>query len=128
MKIKDLRIGSLIEAKKTTTIFDSGFIKVDFKALERLTFFPNQIACSVFGIEITDDILFKLGFGEIECNDGIFGFIKGGFIYVNSNQIRSIPMNEEGFLLGKEVKYIHQLQDVYEYVTGEELNIEMFFE
>jgi len=36
MKIKDLRIGSLIESKKFTTIFESGFIKVDFKVLDEI--------------------------------------------------------------------------------------------
>ena len=36
MKIKDLRIGSLIESKKLTTIFESGFIKVDFKVLDEI--------------------------------------------------------------------------------------------
>ena len=87
MKIKDLRIGSLIEAKQSSNIFESGFIKVNFKVLERLTFFPNQIESSVFGVKITNDVL-----------------------------------------LNKDINFVHQLQDVFEYVTGNELNIEIFFE
>ena len=129
MKIKDLRIGSLIEAKQSSNIFESGFIKVNFKVLERLTFFPNQIESSVFGVKITNDVLLNLGFKEIKCKDGIFGFAKDGFVYVNTNQIRSISFDEEdSILLNKDINFVHQLQDVFEYVTGNELNIEIFFE
>ena len=79
--------------------------------------------CWAEGVPLTSEWLEKFGFRDnYECDDGVFGWILKGFIYINEGQIRyefhgHMLLNREA-----EIKHVHQLQNLYFALTGKELN------
>lgn len=71
-------------------------------------------------IPFTEDLLEDLDFSEKKFDDGIYGWALGQFAYINSGQIR---MYQDGILLEKEIKYLHQFQDIYYFFTDKELTL-----
>jgi hypothetical protein len=112
MDARELRIGNLFVDKQTQTIINviglteniitfSGHFKNDWKAEP---------------IPLTEEWLLKFGFCKFKnYND----FSKGGII---------IHGRKRGFVLRKsvpDIKYVHQLQNLYFALTGEELEIKL---
>jgi len=126
MKVTELRLGNWVNTQ---------WYK-DFKIVGLTVFEDKTAQCSIFkdlnyypqstnindlhAIKITHEWLSKFGFKRFEENDSyqldvklgfsIWGRIKTGFnIYVESTEI------------GKSIKYVHQLQNIYFELTGKEL-------
>lgn len=71
----------------------------------------------VMAIEITPEILEKCGFKKI--TQKVFGemrtsFIKNGFVYISVIMWNAHPLEN--------IKYLHQLQNIYYLLTNQELN------
>lgn len=125
MKAKELRIGSLLnyqtaEGEILTTIIDWQYLKwlsEDYGGFN-LVHSP---------IPLTEDWLLKLGFTEYHYSDDIWGWVFNYFGYINEYQIRIhnsfIEYQENPILLNKSIEYVHQLQNLYFALTGEELTI-----
>lgn len=82
------------------------------------------------GIPLTEEWLMNFGFEEYQYDeDGVCGFVKGVFGYINEGQFRI----SEGRVLFEDlavilplkaqIKYVHQLQNLYFALMGEELTL-----
>ena len=77
-------------------------------------------------IQLTEEWLYSLGFVDYKCKDDVEAYISDIFIYVNNCQIRLLECGENTFLLNEDRKgllYVHQLQNLYFALTGNELTI-----
>ena len=75
-------------------------------------------------IPLTEEWLLRMGFKEVKMVDGIWAYCYQGFYYVNDGQIRFMCEKDGVIFLDQNVLiYIHQLQNLYFALTGEELKI-----
>ena len=71
-------------------------------------------------IPLTEEWLLKFGFVQSQDIDTIFGLKLNDFWYINEFQIRN---NFNSILLDFELKYVHQLQNLYFALTGTHLKL-----
>ena len=115
MKSIELRIGNWVEHNQPkrgyyTTVQESTF-SVNVEKL----FKP---------IPLTEEWLLKFGFKEVFMVDEVWGYYIGDFIYVNSGQIRFNDEEDGAILINEnQLQRVHQLQNLYFALTGEELTI-----
>lgn len=141
MEINELRIGNYVKhydpingtnIYKVYRINDSGSVSLNDK---------GQLAsCTVEDIqpiELTDELLVKIGFEiqgryrkftsyelVIRLSDSIVRIVY--IVYNDGNPtIEIITFNEHNEYRNKDIKYLHQLQNVYYCLTGQELEIEL---
>lgn len=111
MKANELRIGNLV-VEKGRSPFAIGIEKICDFANGFYKFEP---------IELTGEWLIKLGFKSdgIEWFDGVIclGIFKDGLYY--------LPTGEINYIVGKEFKYVHQLQNLYYAITGTDYLLEL---
>lgn len=118
MKANELRIGNLINIDdclteiagitKSTVFFDGGF--------------QMFIAGGIEPIPLTEDWLLKFGFKKIGRAYKLINF--GKFIFHDYMGISFYPAGLVNSLLRSDfLKYVHQLQNLYFALTGEELLI-----
>ena len=114
MKANELRIGNFVETKR-------GISKVFVLTIDNVVETENK-EYDVKPIPLTEEWLLKFGFEEYEFEDEIFGYVLNDFGYVNEFQFMiRIFIDFEGILIQKPIKYVHQLQNLYFALTGEEL-------
>jgi hypothetical protein len=75
------------------------------------------------GIPLTEDWLLKLGFELDTYNNFFKNEIYFNIIDCNTIQLSSCGFGVNGF--GQEIKYVHQLQNLYFALTGSELTIKL---
>lgn len=134
MKANELRIGSLIYDDnilpcKVVGLLrgekeDSFCVLVDTYVLDR--FLPTGRLISVSDISpilLTEEILLKCGFVNNEPKDwGSFTLGNINFLKEDGNKMNGLYMN--GYRVA-DIRYLHQLQNLYFAITGEELEIEL---
>ena len=78
---------------------------------------------SILGIRLTEDILLKLGFEHSKTTDKFY--TKGGSYGISTvdNKFRFIQGNFVCQLVLKDLEYIHELQNLYYALTGNELSL-----
>jgi len=117
MKTTELRIGNLVlldgeemiitGITKDYVYFEGGFSMISFTDIK--------------GIPLTEEWLLKFGFKKTKMkgNKNLMEFIKGNFIIYLYEEI------EVYFSIWDDItlKYVHQLQNLYFALTGEELEI-----
>ena len=101
MDCKELRIGNWVYFK-----LDDEYIQFDYSMLE----WDN--ANDIHAIPLTEEWLVKFGFVD-NC--------KNGYEIVNHNPGYYFLDNEGGFINDCPILYVHQLQNLYFALTGEEL-------
>lgn len=114
----ELRIGNWIELK------NSGFVKVDADNIGDIVNNPYIFE----PIPLTPEILQQCGLNQM-TNTKMFykEFENGNYLQIADNEI-SLGGNDSstgGMTFNIECKYVHQLQNLYFTLTGEELNIEL---
>lgn len=115
MKARELRIGNLVNYQ--TAEGDILVARIDWQDLK-------WISKAHSAIPLTEEWLLKFGFEEYEFEDEIFGYVLNDFGYVNEFQFMiRIFIDFEGILIQKPIKFVHQLQNLYFALTGEELTI-----
>ena len=121
MKSNELRLGNLFIDEKTKTI-----INVIGLTEQYITFsghFKNHWQAKP--IEITEEWLLKFGFisyGKLNPTYRLNPFIVELSILGKHYNFRKIMNKEESVLL-KEIKYVHQLQNIYFSLTEKELTV-----
>jgi hypothetical protein len=110
-KRTDFRIGNLVED-------ENGFYQIEDEYLDEDYF--NTLQC--WGIKITKDVLIKLGFEPKEYE---FQIETGLFIFAFDIELNLIihwgtGQLDEGL---NDIIYVHQLQNLYFALTGEELTL-----
>tara|TARA_R110000822_G_scaffold241652_1_gene370895 strand:- start:621 stop:983 length:363 start_codon:yes stop_codon:yes gene_type:complete len=118
MKAKELRIGNLV-------ILPKGLVKPVIEVSETLVRFQNQLfeIEDVEPIPLTEEWLFKFGFQKEESDD-----VYCQFIDFTLDGESFLCKQEESdhmacILNGKKIDSVHQLQNLYFALTGEELEI-----
>ena len=106
MEAKELRIGNLVYAFKTTWVID----QTDFVGDKISTYKP---------IPLTADWLLRFGF-EQDIGFPIFSIDQ---YYIRIRDNFEFGIDEEGGLHLSEIQYVHQLQNLYYALTGEELEL-----
>ena len=86
---------------------------------------------SINPIPLTEDILLKCGFvfitdWSIKRNEGFLYLLDLGYLMLGTGVMGGYVtlFNNEGLSCGIYVKYLHQLQNLYYSLTGEELKID----
>jgi hypothetical protein len=119
MKANELRIGNWVDVNgkfcKVQSISDDGINYTDETDHYEDQSYNYILWCSIFDpIPLTPEILEKAGFEK-----GLNGyFFKGGVEY----NLKRHMLEGFGYC---EILYLHQLQNLYYALTGEELNIEL---
>ena len=137
MKANELRIGNKFQSPfGVETVFEI-FDNTDRGRLIQKGY-EHIITCKENGnqykpieiepIPLTPEILEKCGFGKIEIElelGAIFGIIKKGLhpLMLKYNFLQASCFY--GFYYGTKVEYLHQLQNLYFALTGEELEINL---
>lgn len=117
MKANELRIGNYIlnHHKEIDTVTDHTFSKFRFAKMDG--------DYGVYPIELTEEWLLKFGFTCIKNNRGGYYVLGKITIYVPLPDKKWIVTD---YLLGSHlssISYVHQLQNLYFALTGEELTI-----
>lgn len=110
MKIEELRIGNLVNYNISNSLFQG---KVTAITKNRLV--VDKVTSkfmNVYGIELSDELLLKFGFDKIG-----FQFIKDG---IELFPIRDLYYRGN-FPIKSDIKFVHQLQNLYFALTGSEL-------
>ena len=120
METKELRIGNYVQSKSGKTIYKITEISEHHLNLSNGTDVFSNHGCEVYPITLTIELLLKCGF---MWNDELLEFDGHDFRmyfknwYIIYNQINSIKIK---------CIYLHQLQNLYFTLIGEELTIEPF--
>lgn len=124
MKAQDLRIGNLVNVLGETRVVKSidrfGISYDNSQELERLMTFN---ADKIKPIPLTEEWLVKLGFEKknIYGKHNKFFYIRNKLYFCEYDFYSFVYSNNS--LEIKEPKYVHQLQNLYFVLTGEELTI-----
>lgn len=124
MKANELRLGNYINHKYC------GNIEIDFNSLRTVDKEELQVNIEKCHkpIRLTEEWLLKFGADKTPQLFDYFSRVKyhNYFIIHDYNTIASFSISEFGYfdcLVYKHVKYVHQLQNLYFALTGEELTI-----
>ena len=124
IKENELRIGSILNY--LTAEGDICLATIDCQDLKWLNEDPKGFNMVHSVIELTPEWLIKFGFEEKERDHSIIYFI--GINFVTNDYLFDItwiegysyPFYRNGYF---EIKYVHQLQNLYFALTGEELEV-----
>jgi len=140
MKVTELRVGNLVKSNnpiyrhewlgKTLAILEIKDESVSVIAVDELpcAFVGGQFLKYIEPIELTPEILIKVGFTERSNSQGTYYHIKhkefGGYAYDLEKKYISTyyPAACNGFC-SLDIEYLHQLQNLYFALTGEELTL-----
>ena len=113
MKASELRIGNLVDSPRGIESIS------DAESLQEIESYPEKFK----PIPLTEEWLLKFGF---EIDNGLDKRYRkeNDHIEVGLRYIKSIKVFKLGFI-GTEIKYVHQLQNLYFALTGEELIINL---
>lgn len=135
MKATDLRIGNLVNEYGIPTIINSRMLQGIESANEL-----NKIIIDLSYIPLTEEWLLKFGFEKYEWNDSFFIKTKFGHLMIQfykkeihlfftniGSDSQGIKMDGRKFLGNvkstQNIHYVHQLQNLYFALTGEELTL-----
>jgi hypothetical protein len=119
IKANELRVGNWIASQ-----YDDDPIKVTGGLINAIE--NGMDECSVEGIPITPEILGKAGFSYHSYKNGHLYYINNssGFTLLQSYGKLNFSYSQSQ-TYGKALTYVHQLQNLYFALTGEELNIQL---
>jgi len=118
MKAEELRIGNILRDKYT----GDNLIVLELTK-DRITFdYITDKKWQAEPIPLTEEIILKCGF---EIEEGRFGneYHLDDFILYTSEQL-SICFCWDNFI--KDIKHLHQLQNLYFALTGQELDVKLW--
>ena len=120
MKANELRIGNYLNGKQGHVVISEIRINNSVKIHDNTSSF--YLGICLMPIEITKKWLLKLGFEYNEFEDL---YQKAGFdIDIEDNVYCHFYFNEYGDWY-KYIEYVHELQNLYFALTGEELTVEL---
>jgi len=118
IKAQDLRIGNIVSYRgELFEVFDlicKSSVELDSEKLDRHV--NNADLNNIFPVDISEEILLKVGFEKNRQEWSFESFclqIFQGWLHYSAG---------EGLKLSNEIKRLHQLQNLYFALTGQELN------
>ena len=121
MRVEELRIGNIVKTINTIDIFKLVSIGYDYVLLTDEYNDYDSLIEELKPIPITEEWLLKFGFDLInnEYHQSRNHDLK---LHWTVNKNKMIPeFNEKKFVTGYDFKYVHQLQNLYFALTGNEL-------
>ena len=117
--VNEIRIGNIIGINKIPKDFEisSGEHIVSEKLLWTILYFET-VRNALYPISLSEEWMLKFGFNIEEC----FYFNNGVWLEL----LEDFEFRIEGFDLDNKIKYVHQLQNLYFSLTGEELVLKEF--
>jgi len=122
MKAQELRIGNLLQdvdgnIVEVITVYANGNYEVNSK-IHQFTIIEKDDNL-IEPIPLTEEWLLKFGF-EFQK-----GFINDDYWHLKNLHLskRFQPFNQQGALIRYELQYLHQLQNLFFALTGEELEL-----
>ena len=112
MNAKDFRIGNLVYSKSCNCNFPKGIIEVDFEAFRKIHLF--DALSGLEPIQLTEEWLLNFGY-EVTFVD-FRHFYKLKDLYLDDN------FQPCDTFIRYDLKYVHQLQNLYFALTQKELN------
>jgi hypothetical protein len=129
MKANELRLGNLVYITDETYSF---FYKQETEInIHNLIYLCGEtkepIEYTIEPIPLTEEWLLKFGFEETDPKtfmDGLYSRKKGDGFYINKETMSYCTFDYEGTIDDIiKIQYVHQLQNLYFAVTGEELTM-----
>lgn len=132
MEINQIRIGNIVydslNQSYDIVVGINNNYTVDFP------FEPNNDICFVDGIKINSDIIKTLGFIQDNPTEEFYiktyndpldkNYIKMTMFFANNHWTLCIILGENSSTVLKDIKYVHQIQNAFYSVTGQELDID----
>lgn len=117
MKASELRIGNLVSYRSNTVVIDTLSSSDQCIIIDRYFKYAEQHLTNIKPIPLTEEWLVKFGFNNLNlnCSNYMFELIH--------NDMIGYRFSIEGQYGYPEIKYVHQLQNLYFALTGEELTI-----
>lgn len=129
MKVEDLRIGNLVNIQEPAVHWNGENFKdsvFEIESISRTKIFFKGFSSyeeigSLKGIELTEEWLLKFGYekGKIYYTEKTFGVIS---FYKNDDDELMCEVYDFTY---RDIKYLHQLQNLYYFLHGEELKIKL---
>lgn len=118
MNAKELRIGNYVYGQWNKLLKQNKGERTELRIIENVNL---QSAKKYDFIKINEDWLLKLGFEKHSVNP--FWFRKKHLCISVGGKVELISWDMQVFKIDTEIKYVHQLQNLYFALTGEELKI-----
>ena len=134
MKATELRIGNWLIDKRYTHDSENGRFKVHVRDLQYLTDIKESNECDFEPIPLTEEILLKCGFKKTEeyyaaDEENVDVYTIGCFdiAFIDNEYKLWISIDEDSYynFAWTEIKYLHQLQNIYFALTGQELEVNL---
>ena len=116
MEVRELRIGNLVKAVHKKSDILNSYIVIEGKHICDLENCKSEF--DFYGIPITEEWLLKFGFTQSLAFKSVY-FI-GTFLSITLGNKIMFEINDQ---IISEIKYIHQLQNLYFALTQKELEI-----
>ena len=124
MKATDLRIGNYYQYAGNGGIVYTQVQAIKYNQFGLLSDFDGTNFEICKPIPLTEEWLLKFGFKAHTYEDEVFGYFLNDFGYINEYQFRIRNFIDfEGIIIPKAIKTVHQLQNLYFALTGEELTL-----
>jgi hypothetical protein len=117
IKPTELRIGNLVEYNGTA----DAIILIDHKGCELVRFGYLSLQDEVQPIPLTEEWLVKFGIEKDEDLESEYPFDFGSFLPFTRYSPIKKEMTNADWMNSKPLEYVHQLQNLYLALTGEEL-------
>jgi len=114
MEAKELRIGNLVNAEKSNCFFSQGIYEVSIDTFEIIQHFKGIE--DLQPIHITEDWLLKFGFKQ---DSDLKNSLVKNAIWFNKVNMEATYFSQKL----RKINYVHQLQNLYFALTGEDLEI-----
>ena len=139
MKANELRIGNIVDrtCRRGDVYLPANYpMKVyEITSFECLLYdikkHPSQLKTmpveglrDVFGIPLTEEWLLKFGF--LSDGDGFLKDIKHNELFIHLNHFNEVIFQigyKDNWSMNMSIRYVHQLQNLYFALTGEELSV-----
>ena len=121
MEAQELRIGNIIEGYLEPQVSEWVEIEVTLEVLGRMQTYPNTHGYRP--VSLTGEWLVKLGFKQMYfLGAKIRYFIKGNLMYSTIDRHVEYKNGSINFII-RECEHVHDLQNLYQAMTGEELTL-----
>lgn len=127
MKANELRIGNLVHCillgtSKVLELRNDGISICSPDNNLNAYFIPNKDLHRLELIPLTEEWLLKMGGVKLLGDEWNYR-LSIGAIYIRFRVYKTVYSDLEGIYLGQHIQYVHQLQNLYFALTGEELTI-----
>lgn len=124
MKATELRIGNYYQYAGDSGIVYTQVQAIKYNQFGLLSDFNGTNFEICKPIPLTEEWLLRFGFKAHTYEDEVFGYVLNDFGYINEYQFRIRNFIDfEGIIIPKAIKTVHQLQNLYFALTGEELTL-----